>query len=155
MLDKTTYMTERGFTKLQTQLDLLRNVELPELAEELRDAWVGGDTLDNTEYINLREEFVFIEYRIRELTDILNNAKLIEQGEPDGKVHIGNTVVLQVNGDMPETYTIVGPAETDPSSGYISYKSPLGAALLDHSVGDNVAVQTPEGELFFRVVAVQ
>ena len=117
MLDKTTYMTERGFTKLQTQLDLLRNVELPELAEELRDAWVGGDTLDNTEYINLREEFVFIEYRIRELTDILNNAKLIEQGEPDGKVHIGNTVVLQVNGDMPETYTIVGPAETDPSSG--------------------------------------
>ena len=154
MLTKTMYMTERGFAKLQTQLDLLRNVELPELAEALHEAQVGGDSLDNTEYINLREELIFVESRIRELANILDHAQLIERGEPDGKIHIGNTVVVQVNGDMPETYTIVGSAETDPSDGYISYESPLGSSLLDHAVGDDVTVQTPEGELCFRVIAV-
>lgn len=147
-------MTERGLAKLQTQLDLLRNVELPELAEALHEAQVGGDSLDNTEYIILREEFIFVESRIRELANILEHAQLIERGEPDGKVHMGNTVVVQVNGEMPETYTIVGSAETDPSDGYISYESPLGSALLDHEVGDDVTIMTPVGQLCFRIVAV-
>jgi transcription elongation factor GreA len=154
MSDKTMYMTERGFAKLQKQIDLMRNIELPELAEALHEAQVGGDTMDNTEYIILREELAFLESRIRELTEILNHAQLIERGESDGKVHLGNTVVVQVNGDMPETYTIVGSVETNPSDGYISYESPLGAALLDHEVGDDVTVQTPEGELCFRIIAV-
>jgi transcription elongation factor GreA len=154
MSDKTMYMTERGFAKLQRQLDFLRNVELLELAEVLHDAQIGGDTLDNTEYINLREDFVFLESRIHELTEILNHAQLIERGELDGKVHIGNTVIVQMNGDMPETYTIVGSVETNPSNGYISYESPLGVALLNRAVGDEVSVRTPEGELCFRIVAV-
>lgn len=154
MSDKKMYMTERGFAKLQGQLDMLRNVASIELAEALHDAQIGGDTLDNTEFINLREELVFVESRIRELTEILNHAQLIERGESDGKVHMGNTVVVQVNYDMPETYTIVGSVETDPSDGYISYESPLGVALLNRAVGDEVSVRTPEGELCFRIVAV-
>ena len=102
-----------------------------------------------------KTEIIFVESRICELTVILDHAQLIEPGESDGKkIHIGNTVVVQANDDMPETYTIVVSAETDPSNGYISYESPLGAALLDHAVGDAIYVQTPEGELCFQVVTV-
>jgi transcription elongation factor GreA len=148
------YMTERGFAKLQTQLDHLRNVEQPKLAELLHDALGGDNLLDNTEYLILREDFVLINNLIRDIENILGNAQRIARGEPDGKVHIGDTVMLQADGDQPETYTIVGSVETDPGNGYISYECPLGVALLDHAVGDEISVTTPEGELRYRILAV-
>jgi transcription elongation factor GreA len=148
------YMTERGFSKLQTQLDHLRSIEQPKLAELLHDALGGGDLLDNTEYLRLRDDFVLMNDLIRDIENNLRNAKLIARGEPDGKVHIGDTVMIQAGRDQPETYTIVGSVETDPGNGYISYESPLGATLLDRAIGDEVSVTTPEGELRYRILAV-
>jgi transcription elongation factor GreA len=151
---KPMYMTEKGFAKIQAQLDRLRNEDLPELAEHLHDAQTGSDLVDNTEFIMLREEFVFINSRIRELEEILRNAQLIERGEPDGRVHLGNTVVIQTNGDLPETYTIVGSTETNPEEGLISNECPLGQALLEHTIGEDIVVTTPDGELRYRIIAV-
>jgi transcription elongation factor GreA len=95
-----------------------------------------------------------VDGRILELDDVLKNAEIIKRGEPDGRVHLGNTVVIQMTGDVHETYLIVGSAEADPSEGLISNESPLGKALLDHAVGDDVTVATPNGEMHFRIVAV-
>lgn len=154
MLLKTMYMTDRGYAKLEAELSRLRAEELPMLADCLHDASSGGDSMDNTELIMLRDELFLVESRIRELTDILGCAELIKRGEPDGKVHMGNTVVIQMNGDVPETYTIVGSTEADPSDSLISNESPLGKALLDHAVGDDVSVNAPDGEMRFRIIAV-
>jgi transcription elongation factor GreA len=92
--------------------------------------------------------------RIRTLEDILRGARLIEHAERDGKVHLGNTVVVQTNGDGPETYTLVGSAEAEPGEGFISNESPLGQALLDQAIGNDVTVMTPDGELHFHILAV-
>ena len=151
---KTMYMTEKGFAKLDAELMRLRNEELPLLADDLHDASSGGDSLDNSELILLRDEYTRLENRMAELRNILANAELIKRGELDGRVHLGNTVVIQMNGDIPETYTIVGSAEADPSEGLISNESPMGKALLDHAVGDDVAVAAPDGEIRFRIIAV-
>lgn len=154
MLTKTMYMTERGYAKLTAELARLRYEELPLVADYLHDAATGGDSIDNTELLMLRDELSFIESRIRELASIINNAEIIKRGEPDGKVHLGNTVVVQMDGDGPETYTIVGSAEADPGDGLISNESPMGRALLDHAVGDDVVVAAPDGEMRFRIIAV-
>ena len=148
------YITQGGIAKIQTQLDLLRKEELPELAFRLHEAQSGSDLVDNTEYLVLREEFVFMNDRIRKLEHILRTAQLIERGEPDGKVHLGDTVVVQEDGGPAETYTLVGSAETDPDNGYISNESPLGYALLGHAVGDDLVVITPAGQSHFRILAV-
>jgi transcription elongation factor GreA len=154
MEDKTIYMTERGYARLEAELRRLLEEERPELAEYIHDAFAGGDTIDNTELLMLREKLGFIDGRIQELEMILKNAELIQRGKPDGRVHLGNTVVIQVDGDVPETYTIVGSAEADPSEGLISNQSPIGRAMLDHAVGDDVVVSTPEGEMRFRILGV-
>ena len=151
---KTMYMTERGFTRLEAELASLRNEERPALAEYLHDTSAGGESMDNSELLLLREELAFIDGRMLELDEILRNAEIIKPGEPDGLVHLGNTVVIQMIGDIPETYTIVGSAEADPGEGLISNESPMGKALLDHAVGDDVTVATPSGEMSFRIVAV-
>ena len=154
MADKTMYMTEIGFSKLRSELARLKDEELPELAVYLHEASIGGDTMDNTELMMLMEQYSIIENRVLELTDILNHGELIKRGEPDRKVHLGNTVIIQMNGDAPETYTIVGSTEADPNEGMISNESPLGSALLDHAVGDDVTVNASDGVMQFRIIAV-
>jgi transcription elongation factor GreA len=154
MSDKTVYMTKRGLVKVQAQFERLRDIEGPALAVLLHDAQDGADPADNTEYLMLRDELAFMNRRIRTLEDILRSARLIEHAERDGKVHLGNTVIVQTNGDVPETYTLVGSAEAFPDEGFISNESPLGQALLDQAIGNDVTVMTPDGELHFRILAV-
>ena len=154
MHDRAMYMTERGFAKLTTELARLREERLPVLISYCHDASSDGGSIENSELLMLKDELSFVESRIRELKNILNNAELIKRGEPDGKVHLGNTVVIQLAGDVPESYTIVGSAEADPSEGLISNESPMGKALLDHAVGDDVTVCAPDGETYFRILAV-
>lgn len=150
----TLYITQEGIAKIQTQLDRLLRDELPELAQRLHEAQAGSDLVDNTEYLVLREEFVFMNDRIMKLEHILRNAQLIERGEADGKVHLGDTVVVQADEGPTETFTLVGSTETDPENGFISNESPLGAALLGRSIGDVLVVIAPDGLSHFRILAV-
>jgi len=146
-------MTEQGFAKIESSLARLKERRLL-LADDLSDSYWGGDSIDNTEYLLQREEAAFIENRIFELEEILRNADIIQRGAEDGKVHLGNTVAIQSDGEPLETYTIVGRAEADPCAGFISNESPLGRALLNHAVGDDVEVPAPDGMFRFRIVAV-
>ena len=153
LISPTMYMTSRGLTKLEAELSRLR-IRRTEYAQYASEAYSGGDSIDNTEYILLRDELAFLDGRILEIEDILRHAEIIDRGADDGKVHLGNTVVVQC-GDVPvETYTITGSAEADPSQGFISNVSPLGRALLEHGVGDVVLVTSPDGTLQFRILAV-
>ncbi|MCA9967571.1 MAG: GreA/GreB family elongation factor, partial [Anaerolineales bacterium] len=85
---------------------------------------------------------------------MLATAVLIEPDNDDDVVDLGDTAILQTD-DHTETYTIVGTAEADPSQGFISNESPLGRALLNRRVGDEITVQAPAGLLHFRIVAVR
>jgi len=58
-------------------------------------------------------------------------------------------------GKSPETYRIVGAAEANPKEGLISNESPVGRALLDHKVGDEVSVDVPAGELILRIKKIK
>jgi transcription elongation factor GreA len=153
MSNATMYMTEKGFAKLSAALDQLKE-KRPELADQLSDCYEGGDSIDNTEYLMLRDEAALLQNRILELEEMLRNAEIIQLGAADGKVHLGNTVALQANGEPLESYTIVGRAEANPCEGCISNESPLGRALLERSVGDDVTIEAPEGEMQFRIIAV-
>ena len=47
-------------------------------------------------------------------------------------------------GGKQKTFQILGPNETDPANGRISYKSPLGAALINLREGDTVKINPPD-----------
>ncbi|MGB1288815.1 MAG: GreA/GreB family elongation factor, partial [Aggregatilineales bacterium] len=79
------------------------------------------------------------------------NAVIIEKSNNDF-VNIGSTVTIREDGTKEdETYTIVGAAEANPVGGRISQKSPIGSALLGHKKGDKVRVETPNGEIVFKI----
>jgi transcription elongation factor GreA len=55
----------------------------------------------------------------------------------------------------PETYTIVGAAEANPAGGMISNESPLGKALLNKKVDDQVQVDAPGGVFVVTILKVE
>lgn len=160
MMTQQIYITPDGIEKLTQELQYLRDVKRPEIEREIRESQGGADWMDNAEFIHLREELAFVAARMYEMEDILATAVLIEPDNQDDVVDLGDTVVLgdidlSQTSDHTETYTIVGTTEADPSRGFISNESPLGRALLNRRVGDEIAVQAPAGLLHFRIVAVR
>lgn len=116
-----------------------------------------GDLSENAEYDAAKEEQAEIETRITQIEKMLRNAEVIDEDELNtGKVNLGNTVVLWDNEFEEEiTYTLVGPAEADPMQGKLSNESPLGMAMLGHSVGDIIENQAPDGVIEFKILDIK
>ncbi len=156
MVNKPVYITPEGLEELKAELNHLINVRRPDLAKRLHFAIKQGDLSENADYIAAKEEQGFLEGRILELEQSINNAVLIESsGNTDGIINLGSHItVMEEDYDEEETYHLVGATEADPTKGRISNESPLGQALLGKRVGDVVAIRAPAGEIRFRIVRI-
>jgi len=157
MIDDIHYLTVEGLQEHEERLSYLRNVRRQEVAERLRLALEeGGELVENAEYEDAKNEQAFIEGEIMRLEVILSNAQIIEQDAKKDKVTLGSIVTVQeVGTDDTEVYHLVGAAEANPRAGKISFRSPLGRALMSHKVGDRVTVEAPDGDIEFQVKAIE
>lgn len=153
----TTFLTKEGHKKLQEELDHLIQEKREEIAMRLHEAMEGGDLIDNAEYEAAKREQAFTEGRIKELQYLLATARVIDdKARSTDCVEIGSKVTLrEVGFDENEVYRIVGPAEANPSQGYISNESPIGKAVLGRQAGDIVKVNAPEGAYEVEVLKVE
>ncbi|MBW7884586.1 MAG: transcription elongation factor GreA [Caldilineaceae bacterium] len=154
MMNDKAWITAEGYEKLQAQLETLRTVKRPAMLANLQEVSSSADWREDSQRIQLENELAVLDAEIRRLEELLAQSEIVEAGNNDAIVDIGETVVLQTDGEI-ETYTIVSPAESDPDAGRISYESPLGSSLLHHKVGDEVDVTVPMGVIHFLIVAVR
>jgi transcription elongation factor GreA len=152
----TTFLTKEGFEKLQDELEYLRTIKRQEVADRLHEAMEGGELIENAEYEAAKNEQAFVEGRIQELEMLLATARVIEDDKKKraDSVQVGSTVTIQEDGYEEETYTIVGAAEANPREGKISNESPIGKAILNHRVGDDVHVEAPDGSYKVRIIKI-
>lgn len=150
-------MTVEGAKALQQELLRLKTVERPRIIEAIAVARAHGDLKENAEYHAAREEQSFAEGRIQELEAKLADAQVIDISKlpNDGKVVFGVMVtVCHVETDTEITYQIVGEDEADIKANKISYRSPIGRALIGKHLDDTVIVSTPGGEVEYEIIAV-
>ncbi len=148
------YLTKENKASLEAELKELSSVKRKEIISALEYAKSLGDLSENAEYHQAREEQRRLEERISQIDHILKNAEVVERAT-DGIVTIGSLVVIQKDGEPnTRTFQIVGSEETDMLSGKISYKSPLGEALMGKRVGEKVSVMAPKGEIAYTIVSV-
>ena len=156
MAQEPTYLTKKGLEELQAELKEFVETRRVEIAKRLRFAIDQGDISENADYTAAKEEQSFIEGRILELQALLGNVVIIDEIKgAKGTVNIGSTVLIAESGEEPEEYRIVGPQESDPTHGKISFRSPIGAALYGKKVGDVVSVETPNGEIKFSIIEIR
>jgi len=150
------YLTAEGAARLRAELEHLKGPARQELAQRLRSAIQMGDLSENADYHKAKEDQGFLEGRIRELEYLLKNAIIIEESpRPTGEVALGSHVTIQEADYPPETYHLVGSKEADPRQGRISNESPLGRALLGKKVGEEVMVQSPDGDIRFVILKIE
>lgn len=90
--------------------------------------------------------------RLAALRDVLAAA---DPTDAVGRAVIGRRVTFREDDGQLLTYALVIPGEGDPMNGWVSADSPLGAALLQASSGDEVHVAAPSGSRRVLVVAVE
>ncbi|MCW8945034.1 MAG: transcription elongation factor GreA [Sedimenticola sp.] len=151
-------LTVRGADRLREELTELKQVARPKVIQDIAEARAHGDLKENAEYHAAREQQGFIEGRIKEIESKLSHAQVIDVTtiNADGRVIFGATVdVYEEEEDAEHTFQIVGDDEADIKQGLISVGSPMARALIGKSVGDEAAVQTPNGKRHMEILAVR
>ncbi len=148
----TKYLTAEGLAKLKKELDYLKNVKRKEVSEEISFSASFGDLKENAAYDTAKEEQGFVEGRIVELEQILNQAKVLKKNGA-GTVQIGSKVLVSTDSKK-EKFQIVEPEEADIDTGKISYKSPLGGMLLGKKKGARVEIEAPDGKIGYQIVEI-
>lgn len=149
------YLTPAGAKQLAQELQRLMSVERPKVVREVAEAAAQGDRSENAEYIYGKKRLREIDRRVRFLTQRLEAAVVVRQEELGGDVVRFGAVVVVADGDgQKKTYRLVGPDESDPASGKLSFQSPLGQALMKRRVGDVVMVRRPAGEIELEIVSL-
>jgi transcription elongation factor GreB len=150
------YITPEGARRLSEELGRLRSVERPRVVQEVSDAAAQGDRSENAEYIYGKKKLREIDRRMRYLTKRLESAVVVDPKEERGdKIFFGATVEVEDEDGKRRAYRIVGEDEIDSKGGSISWKSPIGRALLGKKIGDVVTVQRPAGDLELEIVGVR
>ncbi len=143
-------VTLEGLKTVQEEYRDLIDVQRPKNVEDLQAARAQGDLSENADYDAARTRQAQIEARIAELEDIINNHVIIEvdSSKIGKKIFIGNIVTYhEIKTDEVMTVKIVGSIEADPLAEpipKISNECSLGKALIDHTIGDRVTVETDE-----------
>ncbi len=133
--------------KLQDEIAVLEYEYLVELPKEILKARAHGDLSENAEYHAAKDRQGFLNARIGQLKKRLADVSMVDFSKiPHDKVGLGSTVVvLDTKRDEEVTYYLVTSEEADAANGRISTTSPIGRALLNKQVGDEVKVVSPGG----------
>lgn len=154
---KVLYVTESAYKKKQQEYHNLVNVEIPKNSTEIGEAIELGDLSENAEYKAGKEKQELLNISANKMRSELDRAQIFNLDEVTTElVGFGTTVeFLNMDTDKKEQYTILGPWESDPNAGIISYMAPFGAALLNHSAGEELHITINDRDYNLKVLKIE
>jgi len=140
--------------KLQTEIDALERELSVELPKEIAVARAHGDLSENAGYKFAKERQGYVNAKIHHLKKRMGDLGMLNLTNiPRDRTGYGSrVVVVDVQRSVEVEYKLVSSEEADVEKGLISTTSPIGRALLNRKVGDEVQVATPAGNKEFEVV---
>jgi len=149
-------ITRDGYNQLHKELENLKKVVRPQVIKAIEEARAHGDISENAEFVAAKEQQSFVEKKIWEIEQKLSNSEIMDHINPSKeKVGFASFVTLEnLNNGGEVTYQIVGPDESDISSGKISIASPLGNSLIGKRVDEEVEVKTPGGVKRYSILKI-
>jgi transcription elongation factor GreA len=138
-----TWLSQEAYDRLMEEREHLKTEGRERMAADIEEARSHGDLKENAEYHAAKDEQGKMEARIRQLDELLRDAKI---GEPDGTdvVRPGLVVELDVEGDE-EVYFLGSREDSHDELEILSAESPMGKAISGAGKGDTVSFSTPTG----------
>ncbi|PKN51505.1 MAG: transcription elongation factor GreA [Deltaproteobacteria bacterium HGW-Deltaproteobacteria-13] len=149
-------ITKAGFEKLKKDIEIIKNVSIPENVRDIEVARAHGDISENAEYSAAKERQSFLYGKKQDLENQLALANVIDiKGMSTDKVVFGCYVSLEdVDSGEKIKYQLLGPYESDISQNKISVTSPIGKALIGKRIGSEISVKTPGGTRNFELTDI-
>ncbi|WP_149553716.1 transcription elongation factor GreA [Treponema pectinovorum] len=135
----------------------MTTVDIPEIAREVAEAKEKGDLKENAEYIAAKEAQHKLNNDLKRLQGELSRAVIFDPTTATtSMISFGTEVTLTNNNTgKDEKYVIMGPWESDPDAGIISYMSPFGNAILDSKVGEKLEFTINENKNSYTVKEIK
>jgi transcription elongation factor GreA len=147
------WLSQEAHDRLKAELDDLKGVGRKEVSAEIEVAREHGDLKENAEYHAAKDKQGHMEARIRQLEELLRNAKIGQAPAGGDTVVPGLVVTLDIDGDD-ETYLVGSREDAHPDHDILSADSPIGKAVIGVKVGSTVSADTPGGTIKITVVKI-
>ncbi|MEU5160590.1 transcription elongation factor GreA [Streptomyces sp. NPDC020875] len=146
--ENVTWLTQEAYNQLRAELEYLSGPARTEIAKKIEAAREEGDLRENGGYHAAKEEQGKQELRVRQLTQLLETAKVGEAPPDDGVVEPGMVVTIAFDGDEDDTLTFLMASREYASSDIETYspQSPLGTGVNGKKVGDTAEYELPNGK---------
>ncbi|MEU8984204.1 transcription elongation factor GreA [Streptomyces sp. NPDC048309] len=147
--ENVTWLTQEAYNQLRAELEYLSGPARTEIAAKIAAAREEGDLRENGGYHAAKEEQGKQELRVRQLTQLLENAKVGEAPAADGVVAPGMVVTIAFDGDEDDTLDFLLASREYASSDIETYspQSPLGSGVNGKKVGEDAQYELPNGKL--------
>ena len=149
------YITPEGVERLRAELRYLWKEERPRVTRAVSDAAAEGDRSENAEYIYGKKRLREIDRKLKHLGGRLKVLKVVAPPLHPHCVSFGCWVTYEDEEGNERCYQLVGPDEFDVSIGRISVDSPVGQALLQKKIDDEVTIRRPSGELVVVITGIK
>ncbi|MFA5129565.1 MAG: GreA/GreB family elongation factor [Patescibacteria group bacterium] len=153
--DAVVYLSSLGLEKLKDQIRRLKEYDEPIAIKDVSEAVQKGDLSENAEYQEARARLTRTQNRVVRLEERLKRVVVIENEEGSDAINIGSVVYVETPDGSRKQFEIVGPSETNPARGCISYLSPIGSALMKHAKGDEVSIEINGKVTRYVIVGVE
>jgi transcription elongation factor GreA len=141
-LDAVLMCTQASFDQKMSEFRHLKSVEIPANSKAIGAAAELGDLRENSEYQTAKEHQKVLHRRLEELDLQLHKARVIDPKRITADaIDFGTRFTLRGEDGAERTLTMMGPWESDPDRGVISYQAPLGKAFYKKTVGDVVSIE--------------
>ncbi|MFF4221923.1 transcription elongation factor GreA [Streptomyces sp. L500] len=146
--DNVTWLTQEAYNQLKAELEYLSGPARTEIAAKIAAAREEGDLRENGGYHAAKEEQGKQELRVRQLTQLLENAKVGEAPATDGVVAPGMVVTIAFDGDPDDTLDFLLASREYASSDIETYspQSPLGSGVNGKKIGEDAQYELPNGK---------
>lgn len=147
--DTVTWLTQEAYDQLKAELDHLSGPARAEIAKKIEQAREEGDLKENAGYHAAKEEQGKQEARVRQLTQLLESARVGEAPADTGVVAPGMVVTIAFDGDEDDTLTFLLASREFATSDIETYspQSPLGGGVTGKKVGQEAEYELPNGKM--------
>ena len=148
-------VSRKSFERRREEYEAIVSKRIPENSKAIAAAREHGDLRENSEYKMAKQDQLVLMAQKSQLERELARARVTDfKDAPTEQVGVGSVVEVKAPSGGSVKYTILGAWDGDPEQHVISYKTPLGSALLGKRPGDTVKVKTGAAEESYSVLSV-
>jgi transcription elongation factor GreA len=150
------FVSRESLDRKQKEYEQIVSKRIPENSRAIASAREHGDLRENSEYKMAKQDQQLLMAQKSQLERDLGRARITDFTDASTEqISVGSVVNLK-NPTTNETvrYSVLGLWDGDPEHQIISYKTPLGLALLGKKPGDQIKVKSGGAEHDYTVTAI-